>query len=533
MRSSLFAGLVGVSAVGAVKPLVDVSYSKYQGVPLGNGITQWMGVRYAAPPVGDLRFAAPSDPVKNKTTIIADTSGNICLGTGSAPSNTSSEDCLFLNVFAPTNATSDNPLPVYFFIQGGGFNTNSNPNYNGSGLIEASNHNIVVVNFNYRVGPYGFLASNEIVTGGAPNNGLRDQIKALQWVQKNIKKFGGDPKHVTIGGASAGAASVTLLLTAHNGRNDNLFHASAAESQSFAAVRSINESQFMYDNLVIRTGCTSSNDTLACLRSLNSTYLQTKNINTPFPGAEGAPLYMYGPTLDGDVVTDLTMAAYRKGNFIKLPAIYGDDTNEGTVFVPVNTSSQGESNTFLKNQFPLLTLSQIKKINKLYPNNASNQFPNSGAWWRQASDQYGELRYNCPGINISDIYAATFNRKDIYNYHWDVVDPVAAAAGRGVTHTVEIAAIWGPNNTQGNAPASYSTTNANIVPVTQAYWTSFIRSYNPNTYRLKGSPIWEAWTQGQKQRLHFVTNATAMENVDAVQKERCAYLSSIALDIKQ
>ena len=73
MRSSLFAGLVGVSTVGAVKPLVDVSYSKYQGVPLENGITQWMGVRYAAPPVGDLRFAAPCDPIKNKTTIIADT----------------------------------------------------------------------------------------------------------------------------------------------------------------------------------------------------------------------------------------------------------------------------------------------------------------------------------------------------------------------------------------------------------------------------------------------------------------------------
>jgi hypothetical protein len=83
MRSSLIAGLVGVSTVGAVKPLVDVSYSKYQGVSLDNGVTQWLGVRYAAPPVGDLRFAAPCDPVKNKTTIIADTvstcNGNISL----------------------------------------------------------------------------------------------------------------------------------------------------------------------------------------------------------------------------------------------------------------------------------------------------------------------------------------------------------------------------------------------------------------------------------------------------------------------
>lgn len=71
MRSSLFAGLVGVSTVGAVKPLVDVTYSKYEGVSLANGVTQWLGVRYAAPPVGNLRFAAPADPVENKTTIVA------------------------------------------------------------------------------------------------------------------------------------------------------------------------------------------------------------------------------------------------------------------------------------------------------------------------------------------------------------------------------------------------------------------------------------------------------------------------------
>lgn len=76
MRSSLFAGLVGISTVGAVKPLVDVCYSKYEGVSLENGITQWLGVRYAAPPVGNLRFAAPVDPIENKTTIMADTVGS-------------------------------------------------------------------------------------------------------------------------------------------------------------------------------------------------------------------------------------------------------------------------------------------------------------------------------------------------------------------------------------------------------------------------------------------------------------------------
>lgn len=96
-----------------------------------------------------------------------------------------SEDCLFIDVYAPRNASN---LPVFFWIQGGGFNSNSNANYNGTGLIEASGAEIIVVTFNYRVGPYGFLAGEEVQNGGSLNNGLKDQIKALQWVQKHISK---------------------------------------------------------------------------------------------------------------------------------------------------------------------------------------------------------------------------------------------------------------------------------------------------------------------------------------------------------
>lgn len=100
-----------------------------------------------------------------------------------------SEDCLFVDVYAPTNAVqSGKKLPVYFFIQGGGFAELSNANYNGTGLVEASGHNIVVVTFNYRVGPYGFLAGKEVEDGASLNNGLKDQIKALEWVQKYIHK---------------------------------------------------------------------------------------------------------------------------------------------------------------------------------------------------------------------------------------------------------------------------------------------------------------------------------------------------------
>jgi carboxylesterase type B len=111
----------------------------------------------------------------------------LCISTGvyPIPSN-QSEDCLYADVYAPTNVTNTTTLPVFVWIQGGGFNELTNANYDGTGLIEASDFNIVVVTFNYRVGPYGFLASQEVEQSGGLNNGLKDMIKLLQWVQKYI-----------------------------------------------------------------------------------------------------------------------------------------------------------------------------------------------------------------------------------------------------------------------------------------------------------------------------------------------------------
>jgi carboxylesterase type B len=311
--------------------------------------------------------------------------------------------------------------------QGGGFNSLSNPNYNGSGLIEASDYNIITVTLNYRVGPYGFLAGEEVVASGGINAGLKDQRKALEWVQHHIEQFGGDPDQVTIGGASAGAQSVCLHVTAYGGRDDGLFRATSAESQSFPPLRTVCESQYAYDNLVIRAGCASSADTLGCLRNLTADELQAINFHTPYPGASAPPLYSYGPTLDYDFVSDYTLRAYAEGKYVKVPAIYGDTTNEGTSFVPKNTSTIGESNTFLKNQFPDLTLSQIKNINAFYPVEGTPSFNGSGRYWRQASDAYGELRYNCPGIFVSE--QLTNDNVSNWNYRWDVIDPVANASG--------------------------------------------------------------------------------------------------------
>ncbi|KIX00673.1 uncharacterized protein Z518_09738 [Rhinocladiella mackenziei CBS 650.93] len=555
-----------LSTVLAVPPLVRLNYASYRGTALSNGVTQWLGMRYASAPVGELRFASPQDPPVLHGIQAAEKHGLVCLGTAEDPHNpASSEDCLFIDVYAPTRATSRSKLPVYFFIQGGGFNYNANANYNGSGLITVSAHEMLVVTFNYRVGPYGFIASREIRDSATAsvNNGLKDQRKALEWVQKYITEFGGDPDHVVLGGDSAGAASIALHLTAYGGRNDGLFVAAAAESVSFATILTIEECQYQYDIFTMRLGCANRTGptihadegnlhetTLSCLRSKSASELQTQNFNTPYPGTQNPPLYMWNPVLDHDLIQNYTYLAFDSGSFIRVPVIFGDDTNGGTVFTPRSTSNLAQSNTFLHDQFPFLTFEHLERINTLFPNHGPT-FPHSGPWWRQVSNAYGDIRYMCPNLFISSAFAR-HGAPGNWNYRYNVRDPAQIAAGLGVPHTVELGAIWGPANVRGGVPASYRTgkSNAWIVPLMQAYWVSFVRSLDPNVHRSAGAPVWDQFTANHgdgdgsdwsldseaavwRRMLFDTLRTTAMENVTTTVQARCKYLSGIGAAIRQ
>ncbi|KAI2634637.1 vacuolar triacylglycerol lipase [Xylaria nigripes] len=511
---------------------VDTNCYTYSGVAGSDEVTQWLGIRYAEAPVGDLRFAPPKDPSCSESLQLPDsTHGKLCLATGASPSDSStSEDCLFLDLYAPSNATYGSNLPVFFFIQGGGFNALSNGNFNGGGLVKASGYNIVVVTFNYRVGPYGFITNGDEIT---PNIGLLDQRKALEWVHNYIPFFGGDPAHVVLGGDSAGAASISLQMAAYGGSDMNLFHAAAAESVSFATVLTVEQSQYQYDNFAIAAGCAGANS-LACLRSKTAAELQAVNKGSTYPGAPAPPLYPWNPVLDGNLIRSLTYDAFANGDFIKIPLIVGDDTNEGTIFTPQSTSTIGESNTFVKSQFPYLTLDQLNQINTLYPNQNEASCPSSGCYWQQVSESYGDMRYTCPGMFISSAMA-TFGMSQTYSYRYNVEDPDQVAQGLGVPHTSELSAIFGPNNVH-SAPVSYfpGGTNAEVVPLIQAYWTSFIRSFDPNTYRLSESTNWESWDSDTQNRLLFGTGgATAMEVVSDEMKNKCSYFHSIGPTIRQ
>ena len=453
------------------------------------------------------------------------------------------EDCLNLDIYAPGNTTTDSKLPVYFFLQGGGFN-DASPLQNGSTLVQASGGDIIVVAINYRVSAYGFLASSEIQANGSLNNGLKDQRMALQWVHNYIDKFGGDPNHVVLGGESAGAGSVTLQLAAYGGQDDGLFHATVAESQSFGALRSVAESQYQYDELINRTHCTpqetGNNDTLACLRSLNETSFQTYNTATRFPNTSADPLFAYNPTLDNDFLPDYTLNLFASGRFLKLPAIYGDVSNEGTVFVPRVNQSTGTingANAWLQAQFPLLNSSELASINSLYPPETQDFYGAStvGEYWLSTSTAYGDIRYVCPGFYLNNQTAHYASSVGNWNYHYNVTDPEQIRNGLGVPHIAEQNALW------DTKVDSYNTTNAPIVSLVQNYWISFIRSFNPNTHRASGAPAWQQWTSsGGGQRLLIQDpgpdgsfDTTTTETVSADQNNKCTTLLGWGVAIKQ
>ncbi|EFQ26794.1 carboxylesterase [Colletotrichum graminicola] len=505
-----------VGQVQAVDPSVDLGYTKLRGVAEPGGATRWLGVRYAAPPLGQLRFAAPEDPPSTTEVVDASSFRPICLARSASdftmkPNKrfTPDEDCLYLNIFAPSNATSESKLPVLYFIQGGGFQSLSNANFNGSDLAVFGN--ILVVQVNYRVGPYGFLQSKEVQDGASLNNGLKDQIQGLKWLKKHVAAFGGDPDHMVMSGDSAGATSVAMLLAAFGDNDPGLIKGAIMESVSVATIRTLEEGQEQYNCLTNATGCDKQADTLACLRSVNATALQTEDCQ-------------FNPNFDDDLVKASTLQSFAEGKYLKVPTIAGTCTDEGTKNVDQQTDTMDQALKAINDQATQsLSNASLALLQETYLDKPEPVFPNSGKLWRQLANGFGDFRLHCITKAFQDAMAR--DGVKTFNYRYGVLDEEQEALGFGAYHTVELNGVFGPNNTDGDPPKSYSTTNAPIVPLTQAYWASFVRTLDPNAAAIMaGMPEWKAWTVDGKQRLLFQNNTGTMEVMPTTQQDNCAML---------
>ena len=215
----------------AQNPVVKVEGGLLQGIPsAASEITVFKGIPYAAPPVGELRWKRPQPVAKWDGVKVADTFSNICWQPGNAvgtfygnefywkEQTVQSEDCLYLNIWTPTNAVGqpDRKLPVAFWVHGGAYFNGYGHEITMDGDAWAS-RGVILVTINYRLGIFGFLAhpelSAESADGTSGNYGTYDQVAALKWVYENIAQFGGDPKNITVLGQSAGAASIKNLVS--------------------------------------------------------------------------------------------------------------------------------------------------------------------------------------------------------------------------------------------------------------------------------------------------------------------------------
>ncbi|KUJ06636.1 alpha/beta-hydrolase [Mollisia scopiformis] len=530
--------LVAVRIVNAVDPLVDLTYTKYQGLTLQNGVNQWLALRYAAPPTGSRRFAAPQPPLTQNSTQDATKEGALCVSAnnpeglqyGSAR-QPMAEDCLFLAVYSPLNATEDSKLPIMFFIQGGGFTSDSNGNFNGIGLVEASGMNMMVVRINYRVGMLGFIGGSVVnadTKGAVPNNGLNDMIAAARWVKQYATKFGGDPNHIVMSGDSAGANAIDILLTANNGAGfPDLFVGAAAESTGWGGDPYAVDRDAEFAKNVNSTGCSNSPDPLDCMRLMPIDEFQNKTTS------DG-----WGPTIDWKLLMAPHYEMMEQGKFQKIPVIYGS-TNEGTPDFISNQSATTDADIekHIRDAVgPAITDAQVQSMLIAYPASLNNVSffgrdvsvknetlrKGKGPQWQRDAAIMTELKLQCVAAFFSDMFAASGMAQN-YQYRYNVLDTTPGGlADQGIftPHTSELYAIWGRNNTDGNDPKCFKIDSANggcasAISIVQSYWISFVRTLDPNTFRLAGTPTWEAWTIESPRRIVFNNANASIETMGA------------------
>src|SRR5580692_5561878 len=291
--------------------------------PPKDGVRSFKGIPFAAPPEGELRWKEPQ-PVRNwKGVRNANKFGARCMQRSGGDywfrGDGMSEDCLFLNVWTPAKSGSER-LPVLLYIFGGGFQQGdgSEPRYDGESMARKG---IVAVSINYRLGIFGFLSHPDLTKESAHhasgNYGLLDQVAALGWVQKNIAAFGGDPKHVTVGGESAGSISVSALMASPLSRN----LMAAAIGESGAAISSLPPQPLAdAEQKGVKFAAAAGVNTLAALRSMIAEQIQD--------AAAKAQGVRFSTAMDGYFLSKSLTETFEAGEQAKVPLLEGSNTQE-------------------------------------------------------------------------------------------------------------------------------------------------------------------------------------------------------------
>ncbi|RDW83431.1 carboxylic ester hydrolase-12 [Coleophoma crateriformis] len=492
----------------------------------------FLGIPYARPPVGPLRFAWPRELNTSFETRDAKSYGFSCYQYATAAWLNMSEDCLTLNVIRPSGTTSHDKLPVLVWIYGGGLTVGStaDPQYNVSGITHVAQElgkPVITVSLNYRLGVWGFLPTPQILAEGSSNAGLLDQRLALRWIQENIASFGGDPARVTIWGESAGAQSIGLHLYSYAGRNDGLFQAAILESggPTGAALEPLAFYTAPVENLTRTMGCYTSSDQLACLRQLAPATLYGNRVTQ-----------IWNPIVDGDFLTAYPSSLTPVGSFIPVPLLVGANSDEGTSFGVAGLDNE----TAIFNNLLVYRASSpyaispptARRLLELYPNDPLSEppfhvtdgtiFPAKGLQWRRECAIAGDLVMIAGRRKLCESYTGA--GMGVWSYRFNT--PLwNAAITAGAQHFANVVfSFQNISGALGPLPAYQNYTNLS-KQIGQAY-ISFVNDHDPNTSNGNSTlAYWPRYDLNEPKNMVLNSNGSFVED-DTWRKEGIAFINT-------
>jgi para-nitrobenzyl esterase len=470
---------IGWSGATSAQGLVPTDKGPVRGVA-GADITRYLGIPYAAPPVADLRWRPPQPAAGWQSPLDASHFAPHCPQLG-GPFGTAStnEDCLYLNVWTPTKPrgrglgdgvddddsrhddrrghTRKKKLPVMVWIHGGGFVVGESDSYDPSRLVKQG---VVVVTINYRLGYLGFLAhpalSAEAPYAGSGDYGLMDQQAALRWVERNIRRFGGNPEKVTIFGESAGGVSVLSQLASPLAAD--LFDRAIAQSGSYSLEQpSLSATEASGQSLASSVGC--ADQSAACLRAVPVSDLLPKQSSSP-----GA----FVPNVDGYVLPRSVKAAFDSGEFNHVPVIEGTTSDEFTLFYATEIEFKfGVIPSFF---YPIVVSNVVQTIGlHVTPAEAIDQYP---------LNTYPSVALAISAMATDAVFACP-SRRTVLSLSQPASCPYGAYHGSELPYLFD-------SPTLGHAPLNPD--QESLAAAMVSYWTRFARSGNP------GPPPWPAFT---------------------------------------
>jgi para-nitrobenzyl esterase len=548
-------GPLGVAPAAA--PEVRIDSGRIRGTAEG-GVAAYLGIPYAAPPVGSLRWEPPQ-PVTPWSAVRPCTQFGPACPQPASPFGRDvgrqDEDCLYLNVWtaaeapvstlgggsgegeahrpSPSSASATAGRPVMVWIHGGGcsIGAGSLPYYNGRRLAEQG---VVLVTLNYRLGPLGFLAhpllSKESPHGVSGNYGLLDQIEALRWVQRNIAAFGGDPQRVTVFGESAGALCIARLMVSPPAKG--LFQRAIAQSGAAhgrnrdlkKTVGRMESMEAIGERLAKALGCDRAADPLAALRA--KTPAELLAAAQPQVGLFGAGTH-FGPVVDGWVLPDNAVRLFQQGRQHDVPLMVGTNADEGSIFLrqlPVQRTVAYR--LLVRRLFP----ERADEVLTLFP--AANDAEVEGALNRLVT----VVSFEMPARFLAKSMAP--KKSKAYLYQFTRVPPFGArppaeaggdtrGAGGGLQtfgafHGLEIAYVFGnPLVGAGRDPIDQALSKAMMDR-----WIRFAATGDPNPPR--ASPVWPAYDPAGDQYLEF---GDVLAVKTGLHKSACDLFERLAVDL--